>query len=394
MKQSLHHHYTIGIDARMLGPEQTGIGKYIARLLEFVPPCMPRVRFVVFLKESAFHNFTSPHANIETRKVSAHWYGWREQLVLPFKFLRAHMDLMHFPHFNVPLAYRKPFVVTIHDTTPHTFPGHRMGSWVRRAGFWLTFRSAVERAREVIAVSAYTKNDIQTLFGTPAERIGVIYEGIDQIFNTVGAPAISMNVLHAYGIRNPYLLYVGVWREHKNIVGLLKAYALLRNQYGISHVLVLTGKEHAAYPAVRHTIQKLHLEQSVHIPGFVQEKDLVHFYRAASLTVVPSFSEGFGFTGLESLACGTPVVASRATSLPEVLGDGTAYFNPHDPANMARIMYDVLTEEALRRHMLENAKKILPRYRWEKMAEETAACYLRVLTKVVRWQPAHQILHS
>src|SRR3989338_1435624 len=138
MQKSIYR-YTIGVDARMLGPEQTGIGKYIARLLEFVPPLMPEARFIAFLKEPAFSAFASGHKNVETRKVSAHWYGWKEEAELPVELARAGAGLVHFPLFNVTIAYRKPFVVTIHDTTPYAFPGHRTGSWVRRGGVRLFF---------------------------------------------------------------------------------------------------------------------------------------------------------------------------------------------------------------------------------------------------------------
>src|SRR3989344_398048 len=109
---------TIGIDARMYGTEQTGIGKYIARLLEYVPPRMPETRFVAFLRDPEYKRFLSPHPNVEKRRVSAKWYDYREQLVLPFEFLRTGVDMMHFPHFNVPILYPGRFLVTIHDLTP------------------------------------------------------------------------------------------------------------------------------------------------------------------------------------------------------------------------------------------------------------------------------------
>lgn len=372
--------HRIGIDARMLGREQTGIGKYIARLCEFVPPLMKDTQFVVFLREPELSRFKSIYSNVEKRKVSARWYGYREQALLPFELLRARVQLMHFPHFNVPLFYPGKFVVTIHDLTPHAFPGPKMRSWWRETMFRLVFSSALQRAKRIIAVSNYTRHDILKLSGTSPEKIEVIYEGVDERFKEQGSKAQSSKFLKkTYGITKPFILYVGVWREHKNLVGLIEAYGLLLKKYGIDIDLVLCGKEHPAYPDARRTWECLGLRERVKCPGFIPEEELTHFYRAAALTAVPSFAEGFGFTGLESLACQTPVAASRTTSLPEILKDAAAYFDPHDPEDTAEVLYRALTNEEERRAYLTRARALIEQYHWDVMAEETVRCYLAIL---------------
>lgn len=379
--QDKKYAYTIGLDTRMLGEEQTGIGKYIARIAEYVPMLMPEVKFVIFLNEPEFSRFIPASPNVVKRLVNAHWYGYREQLTLPLAFLRSRPNLMHFPHFNVPVLYPGKFVVTIHDITPYFFPGHKMGSWIRRAGFWLTFSSAVRKAHRIIAVSRHTKKDIVKHFRTPEQNITVIYEGIDDIFKKAADEETTQRILTRYRVHKPFMLYVGVWREHKNLVGLLHAYARAHRTHRRFPDLVLTGKENPQYGEVRAHLNRLRLQTCVKTPGFVPQPDLVHFYNAAELTVVPSFYEGFGLTGLESLSCGTPVAASRLTSLPEILGEAAFYFDPYDVENMAAVLQDALSNKAARQERLKNAKEVIERYRWDTMANETAACYKKALGK-------------
>ena len=372
--------YRVGIDARMLGAEQTGIGKYIARLCRHIPPLMKDVQFVVFLREPEFSSFQSPFPNVEKQKVSAHWYSYKEQAIFPLELFRARVDLMHFPHFNVPLFYSRKFLVTIHDLTPHTFPGPRARSWWRKMMFRAVFSGALHRSKHIIAVSHHTKKDIRERFHISPGKMTVIYEGVDERFKIQKPKAESVEFLkRIYGITKPFILYVGVWRDHKNLVGLIEAYGIMLKKHNAGFDLVLCGKEHPAYPDVRRAWERLGLQDRVRRPGFIPEEDLAHFYRAASLTVVPSFAEGFGLTGLESLACQTPVAASRTTSLPEILKDAAAYFNPYDTENMAEVMYCATIHAEERKTYLKRAQVLLEHYRWEVMAEKTAKCYREIL---------------
>jgi glycosyltransferase involved in cell wall biosynthesis len=372
----------IVIDARMYGAEQTGIGKYIARLLQYVPPLMPEAEFVVFMRQPEFGNFMSPHLNVKKRKTSAYWYGYKEQALFPAEIASEKPDLVHFPHFNVPLLYRGKFIVTIHDLTPHSFPGPKMNSFWRRSMFRLVFGHALRASHEVIAVSQYTKSDILKRFGkyVLAEKIHVLYEGVDEEFLESGDRSESVRILNdKYGIARPFILYTGVWREHKNITGLVEAYAMLRNKYKQTYDLVLCGKEQLTYPEPRLMWERLGMGHNVKCPGFIPQEDLRHFYRAAALTVIPSFAEGFGFIGLESLACGTPVASSNTTSLPEVLRDAAAYFDPHSTAEMADAMNRILSDSVLRNGLLTGGRRVVSSYDWHTTARATAECYGAVL---------------
>src|SRR3989344_3729393 len=147
----------IGIDARMYGPEQTGIGTYIQHLVEGVTQQDSVNEYVIFLLPAVANHWRPPRAGVKIVAVPAHWYSWREQWLLPLKLWQHSLDLVHFPHFNTPVFWRGRQIVTIHDVTPKFFPGHKMNSAWRQEAFNLTYRQTLQKARLIIAVSQHTK---------------------------------------------------------------------------------------------------------------------------------------------------------------------------------------------------------------------------------------------
>ena len=374
-----HKKYTIGIDARMYGYEQTGIGNYIRHLLEFIFELDKENNYVIFLMSEEFDDFELPNERIKKVKVSAKWYGWKEQLLFPFQLYKENLDLMHFTHFNSPILYFKRSIVTIHDITPYFFPGHKMRSIIRKIGFKAVFFSSVKKASKVISVSENTKNDIANYFKIKKNKINVIYEGADSQFKVITDNQKLVEIKKRYNIIKPFIFYTGVWRNHKNLVGLIKAFSILKNKYKLDYQLVLGGKEDPYYPEVRETWEKLRLENEIIRTGFIDQKDLPLFYNIAEAFIIPSFYEGFGLIGLESMACGTPVVSSNTTSLPEILGDATIYFDPNNPKEMAEKIKLVLTDKKLYNELTEKGFKQIEKYNWKKMGEETMDLYGKVL---------------
>ena len=369
----------IGIDARMYGYAQTGIGNYIRHLLEFIFELDKENNYVIFLMSEEFDNFKLPNKRIRKVKVSSKWYGWKEQLLFPFQLYKENLDLMHFTHFNSPILYLKRSIVTIHDITPYFFPGHKMRSIIRKIGFKAVFFSSVKKASKVISVSENTKNDIANYFKIKKNKINVIYEGADSQFKVITDNQKLVEIKKRYNIIKPFIFYTGVWRNHKNLVGLIKAFSILKNKYKLDYQLVLGGKEDPYYPEVREIWEKLELENEIIRTGFIDQKDLPLFYNATETFIIPSFYEGFGLIGLESMACGTPVVSSNTTSLPEILGDAAIYFNPNSPKEMAKKIKLVLTDEKLYNELKEKGFKQVEKYSWKKMGEETIILYGKVL---------------
>ncbi|MCK5465991.1 glycosyltransferase family 4 protein [Candidatus Parcubacteria bacterium] len=371
--------YKIGIDARMYGYAQTGIGNYIRHLLKYIFELDKENNYVIFLLPEEYDNFELPNERIRKIKVSAKWYGWKEQFLFPIELYKENLDLMHFTHFNSPVLYFKKSIVTIHDVTPYFFPGHKMKSVIRKIGFRTVFFSSVKKASKVIAVSKNTKIDIVKHFKIKKNKIDVIYEGADGQFKVINNNQKITEIKKKYNITKPFIFYTGVWRNHKNLVGLVKAFGILKNKYKLNYQLVLGGKEDPYYPEVRKTWEKLKLEKEIIRTGFIKQEELSLFYNAAEIFVIPSFYEGFGLIGLEAMSCGTPVVSSDKTSLPEVLGDAAIYFNPNNPEEMAEKMKLVLTDKKLYNELREKGFKQVEKYSWERMGGETIEIYDNIL---------------
>ncbi len=374
--------YKIGIDARMYGAEQTGIGNYIKQLIFNLAETDKLNEYVIFLSKKIFGNFTCPSEKFKKIAVGAHWYSWREQAVLPFQFLRERLDLLHFPHFNSPILYPGKSVVTIHDITPFFFPGHKMNSWFRRYMFKTVFGSSVRKTEKIIAVSQSTKKDVVRYFSVEPRKIEVIYEGVGEDFKILpNRDKIKKDISGKYTLAKPFIFYAGVWRNHKNIVGLIKAFEILKNRFGLNLQLVLAGKEDPYYPEISETIKVFNLENDIIRPGFISEKELTLFYNACELFVIPSFYEGFGLTGLEAMSCGAPVAASGIASLKEILGPAAKYFDPNSPEEIARAIKEVLADKQTRDKMIKSGLEKVKKYSWKKMSEETLKIYLKILEK-------------
>lgn len=370
---------TIGIDARMFGYAQTGIGGYIRHLIKQTAEKDPTNRYVIFLSPEEFDGFQLKTPNLKKVRVDAKWYGWKEQIILPWILYRHKLDLMHFTHFNSPLLYFKKSLVTIHDITPYFFPGHKMKSWFRRIAFRLVFAASVRKAAHIITVSRSTENDIVKYFKINPDKITVIYEGAEADFQVIDNRESIEKLKRKYHLHKPFLFYTGVWRNHKNLVGLIQAFALVRNQFKLDIDLVLGGKEDPYYPEVRQTWESLNLDEHIKPVGFIPQAELPLFYNAAEIFIIPSFYEGFGLIGLEAMQCGTPVISSNTTSLPEILGPAALYFNPHHPAEMAEKIALVFSDKNLYNNLRKAGFSQAQKYSWQQMGELTVKIYKNLL---------------
>jgi glycosyltransferase involved in cell wall biosynthesis len=183
-----------------------------------------------------------------------------------------------------------------------------------------------------------------------------------------------------HGISKPFLLYIGVWRDHKNIPGLVKAFELLRKR-GIDCQLVLGGNPDPRYPEVIAAVEDSTERDNIILPGFISEQDLPVLYSAAAVFVLPSFAEGFGLVAIEAAACGTPVAASESTSLPEVMGQAARYFDPRRPDAMADVIEPLLSDQKIRSEIIQAGITKAATYTWEACARQTLAAYQKASSK-------------
>lgn len=392
----------IGIDARFYGI--TGIGRYAQNLIRELEKIDQKNEYVVFLWKKTFDKY-QPH-DPRFKKVLADYplYSFLEQLMMPISIWRQRVDLMHFTNFNVPVLYFGKYVVTIHDLIHQEHS--TFGSTTRFKLYYLfkrliyswAIRWTAWRARKVIVPSEDAKKDMVEKLRVSSEKVVVTYEGLDVALNVKSqipaSPAGGSNVkweevLDRYGIKKPYLLYVATMYPHKNHERLLQAFRQLidENDRWSNLQLVLVGKVDFFSDRVKRQVEELGLSQRVILPGYLStngytpDEDLRVLYQHAVAYVFPSLKEGFGIPILEAWSAGLPVVASNASSIPEVGGDAVLYFDPYNTDDITKKIKRIITDEKLRRDLVEKGQNRLKTFSWNKMAKETASVYRESLSK-------------
>lgn len=365
----------IGIDCRMFGPQFGGIGRYTQELVEHLTQIDKDNYYVLFFNSG--QEIDSTRFNAEIIKVNAPHYSFAEQWNFLKVLKKTKLDLMHFTHFNAPILYRGKTVVTIHDLTLHHFSGRKLRSWFRRCIYKFVIRMVARHASRVIAVSKYTKGDIVKYLGVKPSKISVTYEAVDAKFHPLKYGHTLEHIRKKYGISKPFFLYTGNFTPHKNLLALVEAFLLCKQHGEFPYQLMIAGKPVGNYAnQVVETIRNSK-QHDILLPGFIDEHDFVPLLNAAHAYVFPSLSEGFGLPPLEAFACATPVAASNVTSIPEVCGPGNAlYFDPRNNESIAKALYQIATDEMMRRTLIERGLKRVQEFSWEKMAKETLAIYL------------------
>jgi glycosyltransferase involved in cell wall biosynthesis len=365
----------IGIDARMYSTKFTGIGRYVKELIDTIAEIDTENEYVIFFNDEEYSRYFPPNPRISKRRVSAGYYSVKEQTSLVSALNREELDLMHFTHFNAPILYKKPSIVTIHDLTLSKFPGQNKTSFVHKLGYQMTIKNIINKAWKIICVSENTKQDAIKMLSANVEKISVIYEGISSEFVPVDAPEAIQSVTSKYNISKPFFLYSGAWRKHKNLPNLVKAYNLFRNMYGTENQLVLAGKVDPNYKEVQETISSLGLSAHIVIPGFIADEDMAAMYSAARSFVFPSLYEGFGLPPLEAMACGTPVAVSNISSLPEICGNSAEYFDPNNPEDICKAMHQTFDNEERRNALIQSGLEHVKTFSWDKMTRSILGLY-------------------
>ena len=365
----------IGIDCRLFSSKFTGIGRYTHELVDYYIELNNNLKkphqIVLFFNNPEYKKYKEVE-NVTKVLVDAKHYSFAEQTRFLFKLNKEKLDIVHFPHFNVPVLYRRPYVVTIHDLTLNFFPGQKMTKFYHRLAYNLTIKNATKKAKKIIAISKNTRNDMVDILDVNPEKIEIIYNGIDEKFKFIQDASKFKKTLKKHKITKQFLLYTGVWRNHKNLPRFLKAFKLLKEKKNLNLQLVITGKEDPHYPEVKKTVKNLKLTEDVIFPGLVDDKELVHLYNAAFIFVFPSLYEGFGLPPLESMSCGTPVVASNISSIPEVCGEENAvFFDPYRATDIAEKIYSLYTNTNKQAELVEKGIKHSAKFSWKTTAEKT-----------------------
>ncbi len=354
----------------------SGIDRYISELSHEILKLDTRNKYVLFFKDAD----KSADYNKYNHKIviaDIPHYSFAEQLKFPGILKKEKLDFVHFPHFNVPIFYRQPFVVTIHDLTHTLFPGKKKSHFFHRLAYNLVFANAIRNSKKIIAVSQSTKKQILEHFAIIPDKIQVVYEGFNAIYGMMDKEQAFQTVSSRFGITKPYILYVGVWRRYKNLPMLAQAFDRLKDK-GLDIQLVLAGEPDPFYPEIKGQISKIKNISHVKILGRVSDEDLKLLYNAATLYVQPSLMEGFGLTTLEAAACGSPVACSDIPTLREVLGQGAEYFDANNLENMADVLFSLLKNEERLEELANLALSRSKHFSWKQAGEETIKVYTNV----------------
>ncbi|MBT4315254.1 MAG: glycosyltransferase family 4 protein [Candidatus Magasanikbacteria bacterium] len=368
----------IGIDCRMFG-SGFGLARYTEQLVKHLLEIDLENQYILFFRnENVKELVAGSNKNVKIVIADIPWYSWAEQIKFKKIIRQQKVDLMHFPHWNVPLFYNDPFVVTVHDLIMYHYPRPEATTlgpikfWIKDRLHRIVLGHAIKKAKHIIVTSEFTKQDIHDTLKVSNDKMITTYQA--PFSYNISSLKDNEFVLQKYGIKKPYVMYVGTAYPHKNIEGLLNAWLKFQELHGDEYQLVLVGKENYFY-------QRLLVQQATHeiknfvYTGFVEDDELSAIYLQSSLYVFPSFYEGFGLPPLEAQDHGVPVVSSNASCLPEVLGDSVLYFDPNSPDQMADMIHKALDDEGVRSELKQNAKENLKRFSWEGLAEKTLDLY-------------------
>ncbi len=383
----------IGIDARFYGPAgRGGLGRYTEELIRSLEATDTENEYVIFLRRENFNQYSPKNPRFRKVLADFRWYSCAEQFFFPRVLLREHLDIVHFPHFNVPILYYRPFVVTVHDLILLRFPTLRattLSPWLYRLKF-LAYRfviwSAVLRSRSLITISEYAKGDILDRYGISSEKIRVTYESAgsvcrilprdesEKFFQSLGLfsrSRIEESSVSFHDILKPYALYVGNAYPHKNLERLLSAFHRFPDK---DARLVLVGGDDYFYRRLRAYAKRRGMDRVV-FAGVVSDGELDLLYRYARVSVFPSLYEGFGLPPLEAMAKGSPVIAANATAFPEVLGDAALLFDPCSVSALRDALRSVWNDQSLRENLRKKGFSRVSRFSWDALARETLSVY-------------------
>ncbi len=377
------------LDLSPTAHRRAGLGTYAGELASALHHLEDTADLTLFYNDPAHaHPLPASLSSLPCHTFPLATKPWRllaafsQQLNLGLDRWLPECDIFHATEHLLPRLKRCKTVLTVHDLIFALFPEHHLplNKWFLNR-FMPVF---VHRADAIITVSESSKRDLIRLYNVPPERITVIYEGVDARFQPNSDPEVSASLRNRYHLPDRFILYVGTIEPRKNLTTLLEAFKQMLVMHSdlkletLNLKLIIAGRPGWLYQPTFDRIKALGLEDHVHVLGYVPGQDLPALYRAAEVFAFPSLYEGFGLPPLEAMACGTPVVCSNASSLPEVVGDAGILVDSRDVAAwhvaLARLLVDVGLREELKQRGLRRAAE----FTWQRTARQTLDVYWRL----------------
>ena len=371
----------IGIDAHAIGARQGGNETYIRNLITALAKLDHENSYTLYFSVAeAAENWRNRYANFAVRLLPPPTPLVRVPLALAYELRRRPVDVLHV-QFTAPPFCPAPVVTTIHDLAfehlPETFT--RRGKMQLR----LTVRHTARRAAHILTVSEYSRQDISQTYRLPLDKITVTHNGCEGHFTPHPTPLQAAqetaSIRQKFGITKDFLLAVGSLQPRKNLLRLMRAYANVRAQQPDFQLqLVLVGRQLWLYQEILRAIKQQNFAADVVVTDYVRDEDLPALYRSAVALVYPSLFEGFGLPPLEAMACGTPVITSNTSSLPEVVGQAAVLVDPYDEAALAQAIWQIARDASLRQRLQQTGIEQAKQFTWQAAAEKTLAVYRAV----------------
>jgi glycosyltransferase involved in cell wall biosynthesis len=386
-EKSLMH---IVIDGRAIShPRRGGFKTYVENLVIGLANLAHDSRFTILYDR----NYTFPPITENPKfqevalpsRIKTIGQLYREHIAIPGYARKDRSAIWHLPYNRAPLAGIRNYVLTLHDVTPFT---HRAQiDWsnpIRGARElalfyypWLLIRQSARQARTIITVSKYAKEQIVKILDVPPEKISVTHLAASKVFRLLDPDekkAAKIAIASKFDLYKPFLFAIAS-SKLKNPHGILTAYSELPNAIKKSYDLVIVTAHNQAQTVIQELIKKLNIEDKVHILKSLEPRELLDLYNMASLFVFPSFTESFGLPPLEAMACGTPVIASNVTAMPEVLGDAALLIDPADTEAISQTIRTVLTNASLAERLSQKGLQCSDDFSWKKTSNKTMDIY-------------------
>lgn len=372
----------IGIDARAAKWYRgTGIGTYSYQLINSLNNIDGFNNYVLYMPKNCALNINfNKNIQIENIKEENKNNFWNEVNV-PNLSLDKNIDLYHVPQNGIGLPHHKncPFVITLHDVIPLKMPETVSHQYLKI--FNSEMPKIIPLCDGIITVSEYSKEDIIKAFNFPREKIFVTYLASEPIYKPMDKKLSKAIIKKHYGISSDFILYIGGYSPRKNILGLIEAFSILKTKFHRDIKLVISGNKGISYSIYKKRVEELRIEDNVIFTGFISMKHIPYLYNASSLFVYPSFYEGFGLPPIEAMACGVPVIASKASSIPEILQDSALLIDPHNIDILCSKMHAVLMNKCLQNALISKGLKRTSQLSWNKTAEKTLNAYKKIIKK-------------
>ncbi|MGA9642482.1 MAG: glycosyltransferase family 1 protein [Terriglobales bacterium] len=372
----------VAIDIRRM--TEFGVGTYIRNVVRTLARLDRSSSYFLIGSPAKVAEIGSLPGNFETIALPAADNTLKGCLEFRAIVRRFGCDVVHIPHlFWMPLGLDCRYVLTVHDLLEHMYGSRNLSSLRRSVHFYLT-RRALRGAARVMAVSEFTKGEIEKLLGIADERIEVVYNAIDERFLHGHASAGDLELIaQRYQVNYPFLLYAGAIRPHKNVVRIIEAFSALKSELAKERRfadlrLIIIGDDLSGHPRLRRAVVSGGVQNDVRFLGFVPIEVLRIFYDAAKVFVFPSLYEGFGLPPLEAMAHGTPVVTSNTSSLPEVVGNAALMVNPENVFEIKRALQQALLDSELRERMKERGYEQAQRFSWTSSVARILEIYREV----------------